>query len=62
MTKTDNEKYVKPKADSMRWVAEGAFSTFRRVFGEHAMFLTWESIIQEIWPRWYCAASEGTNR
>ena len=32
----------------MRWVAEGAFSIFKRIFGEHVMSLKWENIIQEI--------------
>ena len=32
----------------MRRVAEWAFSTFKRVFGEHAMSLKWESIIREM--------------
>ena len=32
----------------MRWVAEGAFSIFKRLFDEHVMFLKWESIIQEM--------------
>ena len=48
MTKTDNEKYVRRGADSMRRAAEGAFSTFKRAFGEHVMSLRWESIIQKI--------------
>ena len=29
-------------------VVEGAFSIFKRVFGEYVMSLTWEGIIQEI--------------
>ena len=33
---------------SMRRVAERAFSTFKRVFGEHVMSLAWENIIQEM--------------
>ena len=33
---------------SMRWVAEGAFSIFKRVFGEHVASPKWGSIIQEI--------------
>ena len=33
----DGQKYVKRGADNMRWVAEGAFSTFKRVFGERVM-------------------------
>ena len=45
MTRTDNKKYVKRGADNMGWVAEGAFSIFKRVFGEHVMSLKWESII-----------------
>lgn len=32
----------------MRWVVEGVFSIFKRVFGEHVMPLKWEGIIQEI--------------
>ena len=26
----------------MSWVAEGAFSIFKRIFGEHVMSLKWE--------------------
>ena len=48
MTKTGGEKYVKRGADNMRRAAEGAFSTFKLIFGEHALSLTRESIIQEI--------------
>ena len=32
MTKTGNEKYVRRGAYNMRRVAEGAFSTFKRIF------------------------------
>ncbi len=32
----------------MGWVAEGAFSIFKRIFGEHVMSLQCENIIQEI--------------
>ena len=32
----------------MRWVVEGAFSIFKRIFGEHVMSLRWANIIQEI--------------
>lgn len=51
MTITDNEKYVKRGADNMRLAAEGAFSTFRRVFRERMMSLMWKSIIQEMRPK-----------
>ena len=44
----DGQKYVKREADNMRRTAEGAFSTFKRVFGEHVLSLQWESIIQEM--------------
>ena len=47
--KRENQAYWKAKIGyNMRWVAEGAFSIFKRVFGEHVMSLKWESIIQEI--------------
>ncbi|MYB30704.1 MAG: transposase [Cenarchaeum sp. SB0663_bin_5] len=32
-----------------RWVVEGVFSIFKRVFGEHAMALKQENIVQEIY-------------
>ena len=47
--KRENQDYWKAKIGyNMRWVAEGAFSIFKRIFGEHVMSLTWENIIQEI--------------
>ena len=33
---------------NMRWVAEGVFSTFKRMFGEHVTTLKWENIVQEM--------------
>ena len=48
--KRENQTYWKAKIGyNMRWVAEGAFSIFKRIFGEHVMSLKWENIIQEIW-------------
>ena len=44
----ENQTYWKAKIGYMRWAAEGAFSIFKRVFGEHALSLQWENIIQEI--------------
>ena len=45
----ENQTYWKAKIGyNMRWVAEGTFSIFKRIFGEHVMSLKWESIIQEI--------------
>ena len=44
-----NQTYWKAKIGyNMRWVAEGSFSIFKRVFGEHVMPPKWENIIQEI--------------
>ncbi len=48
MTKTDNEKYVRRGAGSMRRAAEGAFSAPRRAFGERVVSLGWESVIQKM--------------
>jgi hypothetical protein len=47
--KRENQTYWKAKIGyNMRWVVEGVFSIFKRVFGEHLMALKWDSIIQEI--------------
>ena len=47
--KRENQTYWKAKIGyNMRWVVEGAFSIFKRIFGEHVMSLKWENIIQEI--------------
>ena len=47
--KRENQTYWKAKIGyNMRWVVQGVFSIFKRVFGEHVMSLKWESIIQEI--------------
>ena len=47
--KRENQAYWKAKIGyNMRWVAEGAFSIFKRVFGEHVLSLKWENTIQEI--------------
>ena len=45
MTKTDSEKDAKCGADNMRCVAEGAFPTFKRIFGEHVISIKQESAI-----------------
>ena len=47
--KRENQTYWKAKIGyKIRWVAEGTFSIFKRVFGERVMSLKWDSIIQEI--------------
>ena len=47
--KRENQTYWKAKIGyNMRWVVEGAFSIFKRIFGEHVMSLKWENVIQEI--------------
>ena len=47
--KRENQTYWKARIGyNMRWVVEGAFSIFKRVFGEHVMALKWENVIQEI--------------
>ena len=45
----ENQTYWKAKIGyNMRWVAEGVFSIFKRIFGEHVMSLKWKNVIQEI--------------
>ena len=45
----ENQTYWKAKIGyNMRWVAEWAFSIFKRIFGEYLMSLKWKNIIQEI--------------
>ena len=47
--KRENQTYWKARIGyNMRWVVEGVFSIFKRMFGEHVMALKWENIIQEI--------------
>ena len=47
--KRENQAYWKAKIGyNMRWVVEGVFSIFKRIFGEHVMALKWSNIIQEI--------------
>ena len=47
--KRENQVYWKARIGyNMRWVVEGAFSIFKRIFGEHVMSLKWENVIQEI--------------
>lgn len=47
--KSESQTYWKARIGyNMRWVVEGAFSIFKRVFGEHVMSLKWENIIREI--------------
>ena len=47
--KKENQTYWKARLGyNMRWVVEGVFSLFKRLFGEHVTALKWENIIQEI--------------
>ena len=47
-----NQTYWKAKIGyNMRWVAEGVFSTFKRIFGEHVMSLKWEPDISRHVPK-----------
>ena len=32
----------------MRWIAESAFSSIKRTFGEYVISLKWENIINEL--------------
>ena len=44
-----NQTYWKARLGyNMRWVVEGVFSLFKRLFGEHVTALKWENINQEI--------------
>ncbi len=47
--KRENQVYWKAKIGyRRRWVVEGVFSIFKRVFGEHVLALKWENIVHEI--------------
>ena len=47
--KRENQAYWKARLGyNMRWVVEGVFSMFKRMFGEHVTALKWENIVQEI--------------
>ena len=47
--KRENQVYWKARTGySQRWVVEGVFSMFKRMFGEHVTALKWENILQEI--------------
>ena len=47
--KRENQAYWKARTGySQRWVVEGVFSMFKRMFGEHVTALKWENILQEI--------------
>ena len=42
------EAWAKLKDYGRRWMAETAFSTFKRLFGEHSMARTLENIAREL--------------
>ena len=47
--KRENQVYWKARIGyRRRWVVEGVFSIFKRVFGEHVLALKWENIVHEI--------------
>ncbi|MDE0265903.1 MAG: hypothetical protein OXK17_02585 [Thaumarchaeota archaeon] len=47
--KRENQAYWKARTGcNKRWVVEGVFSMFKRLFGGHLMALKWESIVQEV--------------
>lgn len=47
--KRENQVYWKSRIGyNRRWVVEGVFSMFKRLFGEHLMALKWENIVQEV--------------
>ena len=47
--KRENQAYWKARLGyNRRWVAEGVFSIFKRMLGEHGTALKWENIVQEI--------------
>ena len=47
--KRGNQAYWKSRIGyNRRWVVEGVFSVFKRLFGEHLMALKWDNIVQEV--------------
>ena len=44
----NNPEWKKEKGYGYRWIAESAFSTIKRVFGEHISSIKWRNIINEL--------------
>jgi hypothetical protein len=42
------KRWKKKYGYGMRWIAESAFSSIKRTFGEYVMSLKWENIINEL--------------
>jgi hypothetical protein len=43
-----NPQWKKEKSYGYRWMAESAFSSIKRVFGEHIVSIKWKNIINEL--------------
>jgi hypothetical protein len=45
------KRWKKKHGYGMRWIAESAFSSIKRTFGEYVMSLKWENTINELFLR-----------
>ena len=43
-----NPQWKKEKGYGYRWMAESAFSSIKRVFGEHITSVKWKNIVSEL--------------
>jgi hypothetical protein len=41
------KRWKKRHGYDMRWIAESAFSSIKRTFGEHVMSIKWNNILNE---------------
>jgi len=48
MEQIGNPEWEREKGYGLRWMAESAFSTIKRVFGEHVSSIKWRNIINEL--------------
>jgi len=46
--KSDLNEWKKNHGYGYRWVVESAFSTFKRIFGEHVKAVKWKNIVKEL--------------
>ena len=44
----DMKRWKKKHGYGMRWIAESAFSSIKRTFGEHVASVKWNNIVNEL--------------